>query len=382
MNTDNNVQLAVSAFASGNAVVLFDDLSSRTSGYLTSSAEKASTQLVSFMVRHTSGFICVALCDSDCTRLDLPQQCSRSANAASIEYAVSVDSNIGIGTGISAKDRALTIRLLSDPLSAPNSFTRPGHVVPLRIREGGVLVHPGHAEASADLAKLAGGRAVGVFSQLIRDEDGSSLIRVDEARLFAQKHQLAFLTISQLVLWRRLNEKMVSRVAEARIPTEHGEFVSFLYRDDYAGDEHIAFIRGTDSSLPSRGLCVPVYIHKGCFLGDIFRSTLCGCFSRLNSAMGQISQFGDGVIIYLRNSRSCKCNSSQSQFEGCSPWYLRQEECSHTSCSSQSDYRASFQILSDLKIESMYLLNTGNRTEISLETYHDLVHSQYSEVES
>src|SRR6201986_3853642 len=220
----DSVERAIADIAAGKAVVVVDDEDRENEGDLIFAAEKATPELVAFMVRYTSGYICVPLLESDCDRLDLPPMYHTNQDRRGTAYTVTVDAREGVSTGISASDRAHTIRLLADAESTAADFSRPGHVVPLRAKDGGVLRRPGHTEAAVDLAELAGLQPAGAVCEIVSQKDEGAMAQTDELRIFADEHGLALISIADLIEWRRKHEKHIERIAEARIPTRHGEF--------------------------------------------------------------------------------------------------------------------------------------------------------------
>ena len=213
----------------GKAVVVIDDEDRENEGDLIFAAELATPELVAFMVRYTSGYICVPITEADADRLDLPPMFRVNQDRRGTAYTVTVDAREGVSTGISASDRAHTIRLLADPTSTAADFSRPGHVVPLRAKDGGVLRRPGHTEAAVDLAVLAGLHPAGVLCEIVSEKDPAGMARADELRVFADEHDLALISIADLIAYRRRFEKLVERVASARVPLRYGEFTAVGY---------------------------------------------------------------------------------------------------------------------------------------------------------
>ncbi|MBV9847439.1 MAG: 3,4-dihydroxy-2-butanone-4-phosphate synthase, partial [Kutzneria sp.] len=238
------IEQAIADIAAGKAVVVVDDEDRENEGDLIFAAEKATPELIAFMVRYTSGYICVPLPESVCDRLDLPPMFHTNQDARGTAYTVTVDAKQGVTTGISAADRARTIRLLAGPGSVAGDFNRPGHVVPLRAKDGGVLRRAGHTEAAVDLAKLAGLVPAGVLCEIVSQKDEGDMARRDELMVFAAEHDLRMITIADLIAYRRRTEKHVVRVADARIPTAHGVFQAVGYDSTLDGIEHVALVYG------------------------------------------------------------------------------------------------------------------------------------------
>ncbi len=260
------IEEAVKEIAAGRPVVVVDDEDRENEGDLIFAAEKATTELLAFMVRHTSGFICAPLTEEDADRLELPPMYYTNQDRRGTAYTVTVDAREGVTTGISAAERAHTIRLLADPTTTSAALSRPGHVVPLRARPGGVLRRPGHTEATVDLARLAGLRPAGVLCELVNDD--GTMMRLPDLRRFTAEHGLALITIADLIAYRRQQERQVERVAEARLPTEHGVFTAFGYRALPDGADHIALVFGEIGD----GRDVLVRVHSECLTGDVFGS--------------------------------------------------------------------------------------------------------------
>ena len=230
MTTFDTIERAIEDIAAGKAVVVVDDADRENEGDLIFAAEMATPELVSFMVRYTSGYICVPLTGGDCDRLELPPMYPVNQDKRGTAYTVSVDAREGVSTGISAYDRAHTMRLLADAKATAADFTRPGHVVPLRAKEGGVLRRPGHTEAAVDLCRMAGLRPAGVLCEIVSQKNDGDMARLEELRAFADEQGLALVAIADLIAHRRRFEKQVEQVAEARIPTRYGEFRAVGYR--------------------------------------------------------------------------------------------------------------------------------------------------------
>jgi 3,4-dihydroxy 2-butanone 4-phosphate synthase/GTP cyclohydrolase II len=236
---------AVADIAAGKAVVVVDDEDRENEGDLIFAAEKASPELVAFMTRYTSGYICVPMTGEDLDRLEIPLMVGANQERMRTAYTITVDARTGITTGISAADRARTMQVLSDPATTPYDLTRPGHINPLRALEGGVLRRAGHTEAAVDLCRLAGLRPVGVICEIVSEKDGHGMARLDELKVFAAEHSLSIISIADLIAWRRRTEKQVEQVAEAKIPTAHGEFRAVGYRSVLDDTDHVALVRGT-----------------------------------------------------------------------------------------------------------------------------------------
>jgi 3,4-dihydroxy 2-butanone 4-phosphate synthase/GTP cyclohydrolase II len=295
------IERAVADIAAGKAVLVVDDEDRENEGDLIFAAAKATPELLAFMIRHTSGVVCVPMPASDLDRLDLPPMTVVNQDRKKTAYTVSVDARDGVSTGISAADRAHTIKVLVDSATEPWELTRPGHVFPLRAVEGGVLRRPGHTEASVDLAQLAGLTPAGVICEVV-NEDGT-MSRLPQLVEFAREHDLALISIEDLITYRRRLESRVVRLAVTRLPTVGGEFRAYAYADRTRDglpvpeeDEHVALVKGDVQG----GENILVRIHSECLTGDAFGSLRCDCGPQLRSALTRIEAEGQGIVVYLR----------------------------------------------------------------------------------
>ncbi|AZQ70717.1 bifunctional 3,4-dihydroxy-2-butanone-4-phosphate synthase/GTP cyclohydrolase II [Streptomyces abikoensis] len=290
------VERAIADVAAGRPVVVVDDADRENEGDLIVAAEKVTTEIVAFMMSECRGLICVPMEEPDIDRLDLPQMVTRNTESMRTAFTVSVDATRahGTDTGISAADRAVTIRLLADPAAIPGDFVRPGHVFPLRAKPGGVLARNGHTEAGVDLARLAGLRPAAAIVE-IAGEDGA-MLRLPELVPFARKHGLSIISIEDLIAYRRASEPTVRREAETRLPTAFGDFKAYGYRSTVDGVEHIALVAGELGD----GEDVLVRVHSECLTGDVFGSLRCDCGPQLHASLERITDEGRGVVLYLR----------------------------------------------------------------------------------
>ncbi|WP_250306498.1 bifunctional 3,4-dihydroxy-2-butanone-4-phosphate synthase/GTP cyclohydrolase II [Streptomyces sp. A 4/2] len=290
------VEKAVRDIAAGRPVVVVDDEDRENEGDLVIAAEKATPEIVAFMMSECRGLICAPMEGSELERLDLPQMVAHNTESMKTAFTVSVDASAahGVTTGISAADRATTLRLLANGRAGAGDFVRPGHVFPLRARPGGVLVRNGHTEAAVDLARLAGLRPAGAIVE-IAGEDGV-MLRLPELIPFARKHGLTIISIEDLIAYRRSSEPTVRREATVQLPTSFGEFTTYGYRSVADGIEHVALVRGDIGD----GDDVLVRIHSECLTGDIFHSLRCDCGPQLEASMERITEEGRGVVVYLR----------------------------------------------------------------------------------
>lgn len=292
----DSVDEAIADFAAGKPVVVVDNEDRENEGDLIFAAEKATPELVGFMVRYTSGYICAPLTNKDADRLGLPPMVAHNEDARGTAYTVTVDAATGT-TGISATSRAETLRRLANPRYGRHDFTRPGHVVPLRARDGGVLVRDGHTEAAVDLARAAGLRPAGVLCEIVSEEDATDMARGPELRRFADQHGLRMISIAQLIEWRRHHDRLVERVVETRLPTDYGEFRAIGFRNRVTNQEHIALVLGDPEN---DGEDLLVRVHSECLTGDVFASRRCDCGQQLHNSMKLVQQEGRGIILYLR----------------------------------------------------------------------------------
>ena len=293
------VEEAIDAIAAGGIVVVADDEDRENEGDLIMAADAATDASIAFFVRYTSGVICVSLDGDRCADLRLPLMVPPMANNESqgTAFTVTVDLRSGTTTGISAADRAATIKALADRAVPAEEFNRPGHIFPLQARPGGVLKRAGHTEAALDLARLAGRESAGVLCELV-SEDGS-MMRGPELRAFADEHNLKFISIADLIRYRRRSEKLIVRSAEARVPTQFGEFRCHAFRSLVDGETHLAFVKG-DVNDESNDDPVLVRVHSECLTGDVFASVKCDCGPQLHESMRRIAEHGRGAVVYLR----------------------------------------------------------------------------------
>ncbi len=290
----DRIEDAVAAIAAGGMVVVVDDEDRENEGDLVMAAETADEAALAFLVNHTSGVICVPMLADDLLRLEVPMMVEVNQDRKGTAYTVSVDAALGVATGISAGDRARTIRVLADPSSVPSDLTRPGHVFPLRYRAGGVLRRPGHTEAAVDLVRLAGRGSAGVIAELV-NPDGT-MQRMPELERFAAEHGLPLVSIADLVAHLRRTGTIVERVAETVVPTPYGDWRAYGYRSTVDGVEHVALVLGEVDGRSD----VLVRMHSECLTGDVFRSLRCDCGPQLDLAMARIAADGAGVVVYLR----------------------------------------------------------------------------------
>src|SRR5687767_511839 len=289
------VEQAIEDIKAGKMIIVADDEDRENEGDLICAAELVTPELINFMIRKAGGWICLALTGERADELELPQQSEMNNKEFRTAFTISIDADerFGVTTGVSAQDRARTIRVAVDPSTTPSDLRRPGHVPPVRAREGGVLQRVGHTEAAVDLARLAGLSPAGVICEILND-DGTTARR-PELEQFAAEHRITFVTVAQLVAHRLKTERLVHRVAEARLPTEFGEFKVIGYRNDVDEHEHVALVYGEIGD----GENVMARMHSKCLTGDVFHSLRCDCGWQLAKAMEMIAADGRGVIVYL-----------------------------------------------------------------------------------
>ncbi len=289
-----SVEEAIEAYRQGRFVIILDDEDRENEGDLTLPAQFVTPEHIAFMLRHTSGIICVPMTGQRLDELQIPLMVSSNSSRYGTAFTVSVDARYNVSTGVSAQDRAQTIRVLVDPKTKPSDLVMPGHIYPLRARDGGVLVRAGHTEAVVDLCRLAGLYPAGVLCELM-NRDGT-MMRWPRIRQFARHHGIKVIAINQLIRYRMQRERLIERVAEARLPTPYGEFRLVAYRSQVDANEHLALVMGEIS--PDEPVLVRV--HSQCVTGDVFGSLRCDCGEQVSLALERIAQEGKGVFVYMR----------------------------------------------------------------------------------
>jgi 3,4-dihydroxy 2-butanone 4-phosphate synthase/GTP cyclohydrolase II len=290
-----NVEDVIAAFGRGEIVVVVDDAHRENEGDLIMAAESATPENIAFFLSHTSGVICMPMTGERLDELELPPMVLDNTESNRTAFTVSVDYRRGTTTGISAADRAATIAALIDPATRPADLAKPGHMYPLRYREGGVLKRGGHTEAAVDLARMAGLYPAGVLCEVV-SEDKTGMARLPELERFADRHGLLLTSIADLIRFRRQREKLVKRVADSRVPTEWGDFTAYVYESLLDGEQHLALVRG---AVQGEG-GVLVRVHSECLTGDALGSLRCDCGTQLRGALQRIAEAGMGVLVYLR----------------------------------------------------------------------------------
>jgi 3,4-dihydroxy 2-butanone 4-phosphate synthase/GTP cyclohydrolase II len=360
------IEEAIEDIRAGRMVIVVDDADRENEGDLIMAAERVTAEALAFMIRHTSGVVCMPMEGRRLDELQVPMMVAGSHDLQRTAFTVSVDASHGTTTGISAADRTATIRAMIDPATAPSDLVRPGHVFPLRYREGGVLKRAGHTEAAVDLARLAGLYPAGVLCEVV-NEDGS-MARLPDLARFAAAHDLRMISIAHLIEHRRRQEKLVRPVASARIPTIYGEFRAEAYESTVDGRVHVAMVLGDVGD----GREILVRVHSECLTGDVFHSLRCDCGTQLDDALGKIGAEGRGVLLYIRGHEGRAIGLAHKLRA-----YELQERGADTVEANEAlgfapdprDYGIGAQILHDVGVRTMRLLTNNPSKRAGLEGY-------------
>jgi 3,4-dihydroxy 2-butanone 4-phosphate synthase/GTP cyclohydrolase II len=285
---------AIEEIKAGKFVIIVDDEDRENEGDLVMAAEKVTAESINFMAKYARGLICVPLTGERLDELQIPMMVGENTSKFSTAFTVSVEAKRRVSTGISAADRAETVRTLVDPLTKPEDLVQPGHMFPLRARDGGVMVRVGHTEATVDLPRLAGLHPAGLLCEIMNDD--GTMARLPQLEVIAEKFGLKIVSIADLIAYRRRHEKLVQRVTETKLPTKYGEFTAIAYKSDIDPDEHVALVMGDISTDEP----VLVRAHSECLTGDIFGSLRCDCGEQIDMAMRSIAEEGRGVLLYMR----------------------------------------------------------------------------------
>lgn len=368
----DTIEDAIEDFKQGKMIIVADDEDRENEGDLICSGQMVTPEIIHFMTREAQGLVCLAISHEIAEKLDLPQMVEQNTEGMKTAFTISIDAaeKYGVTTGISAYDRAKTVEVALAPDAVPSDLRRPGHMFPCVARKGGVLQRTGHTEAVVDLAKLCGHTPAGVMCEIMA-EDGH-MARRDDLKKFADKHGIKFITVSDLIAYRLRSEKLVTREAEAHLPTKFGEFIIYGYRNQITGQEHVALVKDDGSDK------IPIIrVHSECLTGDIFHSLKCDCNSQLHTALKMINEYGKGALVYMRGHEGRGIGIVNK----IKAYHL--QECGQDTVEANislgfkpdlRDYGAGAQIIRDLGFNNFNLITNNPKKIIGLKGYGLTVH--------